>query len=243
MNTYLAVLLVMIALFILTFLTALYIRKYDNPNLTIAFYVSMIAIIQVITNRLTIFDFGPPALEFVSPIGTYFFAFTFQMTDQINEKYGRKEVQKMIIIALLTQVFIAFMLWLVTQQPQVNDNFDANSYNTIFLGSGRIILASWITFFISENVDAFIFDWFRKKFEGRLLWLRNVVSDLVGLFVDSLIFIPLAFYGIFDLPTIIAVMTGQVITKWLFGTLDTPYIYLNRWILTTENPIIKKLVA
>ena len=68
----------------------------------------MIAIIQIITNRITIYDLG--FIQLVAPLGVFFFAFTFQMTDQINEKYGRKEVQKMIGIALVTQIFIYFML-------------------------------------------------------------------------------------------------------------------------------------
>lgn len=242
MNTYLAILLVMIGLFILTTLTALYIKKYDNPNLTIAFYVSLIAVVQIITTRITIFDFG--LFQLVSPVGTFFFAFTFQMTDQINEKYGRKEVQKMILIALATQVFIFFMLWLSSQQPQINDNFSAESYNAIMFGSTRIIIASWITFFISENLDAYVFEWFKKKYDGKL-WLRSVVSDLTGLFIDSIIFIPLAFYDAEDFPidAMLPLMKGLIFTKWIFGTLDTPYIYLNRWILRTENPLIKRLVG
>lgn len=247
MNTYLATLIVLVLLFFITTLTALYLRKYDNPNLTIAFYVSMIAVIQIITNRLTIFDFSIGGLSFtnnwqlVSPIGTFFFAFTFQMTDQINEKYGRKEVQKMIIIALVTQIFIFFILWLVSLQPQINDNFDAESYNAIMFGGSRIIIASWITFYISENVDAYIFEWFKNKFEGKL-WLRNSFSDIVGLFIDSIIFIPLAFYSPGgDLAFLLMAMKGQVIVKWIFGTIDTPYVYLNRWIMKTDNSFVNKL--
>ena len=241
MNTYLAILLVMIGLFILTTLTALYIKKYDNPNLTIAFYVALISVVQIITTRITVFDFD--IFELVSPIGTYFFAFTFQMTDQINEKYGRKEVQKMILIALATQVFIFFMLWLSTQQPQhPSTQFSAESYNAIMFGSARIIIASWITFFISENLDAYIFEWFKKKYDGKL-WLRSVVSDMTGLLIDSIIFVPLAFYGVLPQEIMLTILTGQIFTKWIFGTLDTPYIYLNRWILRTEHPLIKRLVG
>lgn len=230
----------MIGLFILTTLTALYIKKYDNPNLTIAFYVALIAVVQIITTRITIFDFG--LFQLVSPVGTFFFAFTFQMTDQINEKYGRKEVQKMILIALATQVFIFFMLWLSSQQPQINDNFSAESYNAIMFGSTRIIIASWITFFISENLDAYVFEWFKKKYDGKL-WLRSVVSDMTGLLIDSIIFVPLAFYGVLPQEIMLTILTGQIITKWIFGTLDTPYIYLNRWILRTDNPLIKRLIS
>lgn len=230
----------MIGLFLLTTLTALYIKKYDNPNLTIAFYVALIAVVQIITTRITIFDFG--LFQLVSPVGTFFFAFTFQMTDQINEKYGRKEVQKMILIALATQVFIFFMLWLSSQQPQINDNFSAESYNAIMFGSARIIIASWITFFISENLDAYIFEWFKKKYDGKL-WLRSVVSDMTGLLIDSIIFVPLAFYGVLPQEIMLTILTGQIITKWIFGTLDTPYIYLNRWILRTDNPLIKRLIS
>ena len=78
-----------------------------------------------------------------------------------------------------------------------------------------------------------------KKYDGKL-WLRNIVSDLTSLFIDSIIFIPLAFYGILPDGLLPIIMFGQVATKWIFGTLDTPFIYLNRWILRTDNALITK---
>ncbi|MEK9135227.1 MAG: VUT family protein, partial [Patescibacteria group bacterium] len=43
---------------------------------------------------------------------TLIFSVTFLLTDIVNEKFGRKETQKMILIAFITQIAATFFIWL-----------------------------------------------------------------------------------------------------------------------------------
>jgi len=57
----------------------------------------------------------------------------------------------------------------------------------------------------------------------RHLWLRNTASTVVSQFIDTLIFITIAFYG--TMP-VLPLMKGQYFIKVLIALLDTPFVYL-----------------
>jgi uncharacterized integral membrane protein (TIGR00697 family) len=233
MNLYLILVIVLLLLVIITVLTSIYIRWYNNPDMIFAFYVALVTISQFMATRLTPFDFGR-GVVFTTTAASIIFPFTFQLTDQTNEFFGRNMTHKMIFTAFFTQVFVVVVSYLATQMVQVNDNFSAEAYNVIFYSSIRITLASWVAFLISENTDAVIYQMFKKWTKGRFLWMRNIFSDVLSLALDSLVFVPLAFAG--ELPwfgefSIFSVFVGQISVKWVFGLADTPTIYLSRWII------------
>ena len=92
----------------------------------------------------------------------------------------------------------------------------------------RIIAASWASFLISENVDAFTFSWFTAKTKGRHLWARNAFSSISAMTLDSAIFVTLAFYGV---APIVPLIVWQIVMKWLVALRDIPFMYLNRWVM------------
>ncbi|MDH5402660.1 MAG: queuosine precursor transporter [Candidatus Heimdallarchaeota archaeon] len=247
MNIYILLLLVIFALFFITIITSLYVRKYANADVLVGIYIAFITISQFLATRITLFNFGGN-ISFAAPAAVIIFPFTFQLTDQVNEKFGRKETHKMIFITFITQIFVVFFAWLSTTMLQLNnDIFSADSYNSIFSSSIRITLASWIAFLFSENFDAILYQYIKKITNDKALWVRNVVSDIISLLIDSIIFVPLAFAGIYPWMgefSILTIIIGQVITKWIFGLLDTPAIYLSRWLMYGELdekiPILKK---
>src|SRR3546814_13163534 len=60
---------------------------------------------------------------------------------------------------------------------------------------------------------------------GRLLWTRTVGSTIVGQGIDSLIFYPLAFYGVWDDQTLLIVLVTQFALKVGWEALLTPVTY------------------
>jgi uncharacterized integral membrane protein (TIGR00697 family) len=153
---------------------------------------------------------------------------TFLMTDIVNEKFGRKETHKMIMIAFATQVALAFFSWLVVSLNPAPFWSGQESLAFILGQVPRIVLASWAAFLISENLDAVIFSWFKKLTKGNHLWMRNAFSSLPAMALDSVIFVTIAFYG---LQPIGAVILGLIVVKWVIGIIDIPFMYLNRWVM------------
>ena len=120
--------------------------------------------------------------------------------------------------------------------------FDNTDWVALFGQSFGIIGASWIAFLISNFFDSWFYAWVKKKTGGKYLWLRSVFTDLPSLAIDSAIFVTLAF-GLFvpnpDWVQVGNTILGQIVTKWILGAIDTPFIYLDRWIVNYKRKTIE----
>ena len=61
---------------------------------------------------------------------------------------------------------------------------------------------------------------------GKALWSRTIGSTIVGEAADTLIFYPLAFYGVWDTSQIIQVMIANYAVKVLWEVVNTPLTYI-----------------
>lgn len=209
-----------------TLLGSVYVKKMHKPDLLIALYVTFTLTAQILAVKISAFDLGFTTLY--GPSGVLLFSVTYLFTDIVNERFGRRETQKMIFIAFITQVAMVFFFWLSIQLTPAPFWTGQDTWATIFGTVPRIILASWIAFLITENMNAYVFSWFKAKTQGRHLWARNVFSTIPALALDSLIFIPLAFGGLMPLWPLIV---GQTSIKWLVGLVNIPFMYFNRWVM------------
>lgn len=204
-------------------------RKYKKPDALIGLYVAFVLISNIVAYKIAAFDLG--FTTFFATSATLVFAVTFLLTDIVNEKFGRKETQKMIFIAFITQIAVAFFIWLSISLPSAPFWQDQGIFTKILGFAPRIMLASWIAFLISENADAYIFSWFKKKTKGKHLWMRNVFSSIPSMALDTIIFVIIAFYGIQPL---LPLITGVLVIKWIVGVIDIPFMYLNRWVMNRK---------
>jgi len=202
---------------------AWYARKYNRADALIGLYVSFVLISNIIAYKIAAFDFG--FVTFYATAATLVFSVTFLLTDIVNEKFGRKETQKMILI---TQIAVTFFIWLSISLTPAPFWPDQEIFAKIMGFAPRIMLAGWIAFLISENMDAYIFSWFKKKTRGKHLWMRNVFSSIPSMALDTLIFVSIAFYGVQPL---LPLITGVLVIKWIVGVVDVPFMYLNRWVM------------
>jgi uncharacterized integral membrane protein (TIGR00697 family) len=212
-----------------SFFGSWYIRKYNKPDALIGIYVSFIIISNIIAYKIATFNLG--FTSFFATSAVLVFSVTFLLTDIVNEKFGRKETQKMIFIAFISQIAVALFIWLSISLDPAPFWTDQESFARILGFTPRIMLASWIAFLISENIDAYLFELFKRMTRGKHLWMRNVFSTLPSMAIDTIIFVTIAFYGI---QPIIPLFTGVLVIKWLVGIIDIPFMYLNRKIITKK---------
>ncbi len=97
-----------------------------------------------------------------------------------------------------------------------------DAWQNLFGLSIRITAASWISFLICSNLDAYVFAKLKQKFIKRekkfrldtslnpYVWLRSSISDIVDLTLDSVIFVTFAFYGVMP---VVPLIIGQIISK------------------------------
>ena len=219
-----------------TLLGSWYARKYNRADLLIGLYVTFVLVAQVLAAKISAFDLG--FKTFFGPSGVLVFSLTYLFTDIVNEKFGRKETQKMILIAFVSQIAMVFFFWLGVKFPPAPFWTIQETWGQIFNLVPRITLASWVAFLITENFDAFVFSWFRKLTKGKHLWTRNAFSSIPALLLDSLIFIPIAFFGVMP---ILPLIIGQTAVKWLVGLVNIPFMYLNKAILG-KNEVEEKTI-
>jgi len=213
-----------------TLLGSWYARKYNRADLLIGLYVTFVLVAQVLATKISVFDLGFGT--FFGPSGVIVFSLTYLMTDIVNEKFGRKETHRMILIAFISQIAMVFFFWLgVKFQPAPFWTIQ-ETWGQIFNLVPRITIASWIAFLITENFDAYVFSWFKILTKGKYLWMRNTFSSIPALLLDSIIFIPLAFLGVMP---ILPLIIGQTAVKWLVGLVNIPFMYLNKAILGEDK--------
>jgi uncharacterized integral membrane protein (TIGR00697 family) len=209
-----------------TLFGAWYARRFEKPDALIGLYVLFVAISQITAAKIAEYNLG--FITVTAPAAVLVYSVTYLFTDIVNERFGRSEVHRMILIAFVTQVAMVFFLWLATRLSPAPFWEHQESWEAIISLVPRITLASWVAFLVSENLDAWIYDMFRKLTKGRHLWARNVFSSIPSLTIDTFIFITIAFVGTMPLWSLIE---GQLFTKWLVGLVNIPFMYFNRWLL------------
>jgi len=225
----LEVLIILLWVLIITsfsFFGSWYVRKYNRSDAIIATYIAFVIISNIVAVKIAQFNLG--IITLYATTASIIFPVTFLLTDIINEKFGRKETQKMIFIAFVTQVAVAFFIYIAIKMPSAPFWQNQEIFASILGFAPRVMLASWIAFLISENADAYIFSWFKKLTQGRHLWSRNIFSAVPSMALDTVIFVSIAFYGV---QPIVPLITGVLIIKWLVGIINLPFMYLNRYVM------------
>ena len=205
---------------------AYYARIHDRPDAIIALYVTLVIASNLVASKIIGYDIGFTTL--FAPGATLLFSVTFLLTDIVNEKFGRKETQRMIYIAVFAQLaFLLFSYIALSATPAPFFTGQA-AFDAVFGSVPRIAAAGLITFLISESLDAYLYQWFRLKTHGRNLWMRNAFSSVPAMLLDSILFVTLAFYGT---AAILPLIIGLTVVKWIVAVIDIPFMYGARFIL------------
>ena len=160
-------------------------------------------------------------------VAVFSFPIVFLMTDVIGEVYG-KRVAKFFVLAgfVSTALFIAYSFLSLSMPWSSEGLWAKEGYNQIFGISARIAVASLAAFLVAEYQDVFSFFFFKKKFGDKYFWLRSNLSNIWSQFLDSTIFMVIAFAGVYETGTLISI----IITWWLYkvamGIAYTPLSYL-----------------
>ena len=162
-------------------------------------------------------------------VGIFMVPLTFLITDIVEEVYGTEVVKHFIITGIISItlifLFTGFFIWLPP-----NERFTYNEeYKLVFGSSMRIMVASIIAFALAQFHDIWAFAYWKKKTNGKFLWLRNNLSTWVSQAIDTMVFMMIAFYHITDKFTfefILQLSIPYYLFKLAFAILDTPFVYL-----------------
>ena len=157
--------------------------------------------------------------------GILFFPVSYVIGDVLTEVYGYARARRCIWAGFAALLFMAFMAAVVVALPPSPDWEGQAAYEAVFGQVPRIVLASIVAFWAGEFANSYVLARMKIWTQGRHLWTRTIGSTLVGQGIDSLIFYPLAFYGVWDNATLLVVLGTQFALKVAWEALLTPVTY------------------
>ncbi|MCI8286066.1 MAG: queuosine precursor transporter [Lachnospiraceae bacterium] len=174
------------------------------------------------------------AFHMEQTLGNVLFAVTFLITDILSECEGKKEANKAVWIGMFTSLFFLLLSqsWLL-YLPAEGD-WAMDSIRQIFSSTPRMLLSSFIVYAVSQMFDVWLYHkWWaftEKKYGDRrkFLWLRNNGSTLISQSLNTLLFTLFAFYGIYDVKTLLSIFASSYVIYIFTSLLDTPALYLAR---------------
>src|SRR3989338_3547311 len=211
------------------------IQKFD---LLVAVYIFCIAVAELMgAKTFPLLTFGGYTLN--ASVAIFVIPLLFSINDIITEVFGKERARSVVRAGLVVIFFILLFSLLATSLPPSSRFAEVEpAYDAIFIISARISLASLFAFALAEFLDVFIFSVIRQKLGSRALWLRNNVSNFVSQFVDTTVFMFLAFYALDkDVTSNVTFLVSLIVPYWILkctmSVLETPFVYLGvKWLRT-----------
>lgn len=195
-------------------------RLYKYYDLVMALFVTILLCSNVIGAAKVCTVWG---LTFGA--GVLFFPISYIFNDVLTEVYGYARARKVVWAGFGAIVFASFMSWVVVTLPPAIGWNDQRAYETVFGQTPRIVFASLTAFFIGEFANSYVLAKMKIKTSGKHLWIRTIGSTIVGEGVDSAVFYPVAFMGVWSNSLVVQVMLSNYTIKVLWEAVITPVTY------------------
>lgn len=157
--------------------------------------------------------------------GILFFPLSYVLGDVLTEIYGYARARRVIWAGFGATVFAAIMCWVIVIMPPAPGWKGQEVYEAAFGQVWRIVGASVIAFWAGEFVNSYVLARMKILTAGKHLWSRTIGSTVFGQGVDSLIFYPLAFIGVWTTEQVVTVMLTNWGLKVLWEVVLTPVTY------------------
>ncbi|MEC3950378.1 queuosine precursor transporter [Sphingobium sp. HWE2-09] len=196
------------------------------------FYGGMVCIAGVLGNKQValgplaaigpMVGLGPLAVE----AGIFAFLLLVTISSAVAELHGRAVANRLVQIGFLPLIASILISILVLATPAAGDMDPkrAEAFAMMMGGTPRIWLGGIIAYGISQTLNVTLFAALKGREGSRMLWLRAATASILSQIVDTLLFVSIAFYGVFPIGEL---LLGQMLAKVLLSAiLVPPVIYL-----------------
>lgn len=192
---------------------------------------------NILVPRLVNFEiFG---LGFVLVTGSIIWPYTAQLSDMINEVYGKRKAIFAAATAYLSNLmFVGFVLLAFQLEPL--DPGSEEFFRTFFGVAGRVLFASLCSYTSANLADIFVFSKIKAWARGReqttgniLLYatLRSGLSDGVNMVIDNVVFYGIAFYGTMPNEVLLGLIGSSLLAKVIMSQIDVPFYWAFRMLI------------
>lgn len=184
------------------------------------FYGGMICIAGVLANKQSELFAIPGIGTLAVESGIFPFLLLVVTASAVTELFGQKTAQRLVLFGFVPLIIASLLTLLVLSIPPAAemDPERLGAFNLLLASTPRIWLAGIAAYGISTLLNVWIFDKMKKP-GGRLLWFRSAVAGVLSQTIDSLIFITIAFLGVFP---IVQLLLGQMLAKAVLSFIAVP---------------------
>lgn len=168
-------------------------------------------------------------------LGNVMFASTYLITDILSENESEKDAARAVwlggfasvVMLLFTQYWMLYTL--------APSDWAGEHIRAIFSTTPRMLFASFSVYVICQRFDVWLYHfWWRlttrkSGSSQRFLWLRNNGSTLISQLLNTIFFTLFAFWGWYDVQTLVSIMLSSYVVFICTSLLDTPAVYFARW--------------
>lgn len=164
--------------------------------------------------------------------GILFFPLSYVAGDVLTEVYGYARARRVIWAGFASAAFAAIMAGFITWIPPADAwNVDVggiskqDAFALNFGQAPRIVAASVMAIWAGEITNSYVMAKMKVASGGRHLWRRTIGSTAAGQGVDTLVFYPLAFSGVWTVELLLTVMATNYFLKVAWEAALTPVTY------------------
>ena len=163
--------------------------------------------------------------EITLPAAVILFPMTYIIGDVFTEVYGFRKARTIIWLGFACS-FFAVLIYLITialPHPGYWDGQEA--YATVLGTTPRVAVASFSGYLFGEFSNSVILSKLKVATKGKKLWVRTILSTVVGEGLDSVIFIVISFWGTMENSVVLKMILFQYLFKVGYEVLFTPVTY------------------
>src|ERR1700727_1603330 len=195
-------------------------RKFHYlDTLTIVFVVVLVISNLVGPKMCQVGPFKLSGAELLFPI-TYIFG------DVFTEVYGYAASRRAIWMGFLAMGLLSVFGAIAVALPPAPDWHNQQAFATVFGLVPRFAVASLVAYWAGEFTNSYTLAKLKLVTGGRFLWTRTIGSTITGQFVDTVVVILIAFWGVESGPKILVMVASSYGFKVAYETLSPPLTYL-----------------
>lgn len=185
----------------------------------VALYVT--TLITANTVAVRVLDIGP----FTADAGSLTFPIAYIVGDVLTEVYGFRVARRVIWLGFVCNILAVGIFQMAVRLPSVDDPAFQHAFEMVFNATPRILLASMAAYLVGSFINAYVLAKLKVITEGRWLWTRTIGSTILGQGLDTVVFVFIAFWGVFPGEVIWAMLYTNWIIKLGVEILATPVTY------------------
>ena len=160
------------------------------------------------------------------PASVILFPVTYILADIYTEVYGFGRAKQVIWMGFICNFFAVITYVIMVDLPYPASWIDQDAYAVVFGLTPRVLAASFVAYLFGEFSNAVILSRLKVITKGKKLWLRTILSTMVGQGLDSVIFITISFMGIISIGNMVTMILYQYLFKLIFEVVFTHLTYL-----------------